>query len=58
MISIPIVNSNKCHEAAEWCKKEFEETKWTMWMTDFRGRYVFEFKRPEDAAWFALRWAE
>jgi hypothetical protein len=48
----------KCYEAAEWCEKEFEWEEWEMWMDNNWAQYTFEFKRPEAAAWFALRWAE
>ena len=58
MTSIRIKNSETCHNAIEWCQKEFQQNEWEMWITDFRGRYTFTFNRPEAAAWFALRWAE
>jgi hypothetical protein len=58
MTSIKLENPAKCFEAAQWCYKEFQENEWEMWMTDFRGRYTFEFSRPEAAVWFALRWTE
>ena len=58
MTLIKIKNSATCLKAVEWCQKEFKNSEWEMWMTDFRGRYTFKFKRPEAAAWFALRWAE
>lgn len=58
MIAIPITGTMKCYEAAEWCEKEFEWNEWEMWMDNNWAQYIFEFKSPEAAAWFALRWAE
>ena len=57
MVRIPLVGSDKCYEAAEWCEQHLNRTNWEMWMEHTWTRYTFEFQRSEDAAWFALKWA-
>ena len=59
MIKFKLRGASTCHEATTWCAENIKDDDWTMWLSESSWTvYTFEFKRPEDATLFALKWAQ
>jgi hypothetical protein len=58
MIKITIKGASTGYDAAEWCQHNLVKEDWDMWLENAWGDYLFEFKRPQDATIFGLKWLE
>ena len=59
MIKLEVRGAEKGYDAAEWCRDNLQDDDWDMWMAPHSWSvYQFEFKRPQDATMFGLRWLE